>query len=207
MRRLPNALIQPCLTAAFAVLLTATIAFAGEADESGRSLMDSGTWYNALWSIGIFLVLLAILAKLAWKPALKALEQREKHIADTLDNAARQQDESARLLREYQVRLEKADADAAARLAEALKAADEAREKILGAARREAADITQRATTEIDSAKQAAIRELYGFAAELATRAAEKILRKELNVEDQRRLVEESLASIHAKAGGGDGNA
>ena len=172
------------------------------AEEGGGSPspIESGTIWNAVWAIGIFLGLLVVLGKLAWKPVLRALEQRERHIAETLANAAAQQAASQKLLQEYQARLDSADAEAAKRLAEARQAAAEARETILTAARSEAEALTKRAASEINAAKQVALTELYAFAGDLATTAAEKILQRQLTAFDQQRLIEESLAEIHARA-------
>lgn len=183
-----------------AALLLASAAMAAE--QPSDSIMDSGSIYNALWAVGIFLVLLAILGRYAWKPILRALEERERMIAETIRKAQEQQAQSEKLLAEYQAKLDAADAEAQARLDEARRLAAEAREKILAAARVEAEELARRAAAEIGAAKEQAIEELYAFGAELATRAAEKILRKELQPADQERLVAESLQEIRLRARG-----
>jgi F-type H+-transporting ATPase subunit b len=202
MRVLATRILSCRAVAAIAVLLLTAGQACAEESSGSKSVMDSGTIYNALWSLGIFVALLLILGKLAWKPALAALEAREKHIADALDTAARQQAQSQELLGQYQARLATADAEAARRLGEAVQAGEDAREKILDAAKREAAEIAQRAVGEIDTAKDVALRELYTFAADLATSAAARIIQKELNPTDQRRIVDESLEQIRQRASG-----
>jgi F-type H+-transporting ATPase subunit b len=194
--------VAPMLAALMAGAVWLALPAAALAEEGGPSPspIESGTFWNAVWAIGIFLGLVVVLGKLAWKPVLRALEQRERHIADTLANAAAQQAESQKLLTEYQARLDSADAEAAQRLAEARQAAAEARETILAAARTEAEALSKRAATEINAAKQVALSELYAFAGDLATTAAEKILQRQLTAVDQHQLIEESLAEIRARA-------
>lgn len=176
-----------------ALLLSAAPALAAEAE---RSVMESGSLYNALWAIGIFLVLVVILGRYAWKPILRNMQQREKFIADALERARLQQEQSERLLAEYGAKLESADAEAAKRLEQALAAAEQAKREILGTARSEADLLAKRAAAEVDVAKQAAQQELMALAAKLATAVAEKIIRRQLAPEDQRRLVDESLAEL-----------
>jgi F-type H+-transporting ATPase subunit b len=187
------------LVAVCLVGLTAVPAMAEGAGE--KSVMDSGNAYNALWAIGIFAVLVVLLGKFAWGPITKSLEARDKAIADALAKAAAQQEESQRLLERYRKQLEEADIEATRRLEQAQKSAAEAYEKIVAAAKAEAESLAKRATEEIDAAKQAALGELYNFAADLATDVAAKIIRRQLNPADQRQLVDESLQQIrqHAK--------
>lgn len=198
MNRIHNNAVPRTLAAVLCVLLPTGAAWAEE--HGGGSPMDSGSVYNALWAIGLFLVLLAVLTRLAWRPVITGMQQREQRIAETISRAEAQNAESQRLLAEYQARLEAADKEAAERLAEARRQAAEARETILAAARAEAEDVTKRARNEIDAARQSALDELYGFAAELATTAAEKIIRRNIGPADQSRLIAESLEQIRARA-------
>lgn len=188
----------PLLTAA-AVLLSCGVAWA-EGGESEKTVMQSGGLANALWALGTFAALLFILGRYAWKPILKAMADRETHIADTLERARAQQAESERLLEGYKNKLQEADVEAAKRVEESRKAAEQVKGEILEAARKEAAQYSHQAAAEIHSAKQQALESLYSFAADLATDAAGKIMRKELTADDQRRLVAESLELIHEKA-------
>lgn len=189
------------LMAAGATLACLAAPALAEEGEKGGSIMGSGTNWNAIWAVGIFMVLLIILGRFAWRPILRAVEQREKAIADALATAQAQQAQSQQLLAEYQIRLQKADDEAARRLDEARRDALEAREKILLAARHEADEVAKRATAEISSAKQSALNELYAFAGDLATQVASRILRKELDPAGQQRLIDESLEQIRQKAG------
>ena len=60
------------------------------------------------------------------------------------------------------------------------------------------AEMRLRATADIEAAKKAALAEIYESSVSLATSMASKILRREISAQDQRQLVEESLAELHA---------
>ena len=63
-------------------------------------------------------------------------------------------------------------------------------------AQQEAEEAKDRATKDIEAAKQAALTEIYTQTADLATSIAEKIIRRSLNANDQRDLVDQSLEQL-----------
>ena len=189
-----------CVWTVAAVVLAAPAALAGPVETApARTIVDSGNIYNALWAAVIFLVLLLVLGRLAWKPVLQALAQRERHIADTLARAEARQAEGEELLARYRARVEAAEAEAAEMLQSARSDADDARREMLDGARRDAEDIAAHAAAEIETAKKAAMSDLSAFGADLATHAAERILRKEIDPKDHRRIIAESLEQIRRK--------
>lgn len=186
---------------ALAALLLPAAAQAAEAGaEASRSITDSGSLYNALWSVGIFLVLVAILGKLAWNPVLRVLQQRERLVTDTLARADAQQRESQELLAQYQRQLQTAGEEISRRSRQAESQAEQARQEILAAARQQAEEFAHRATAEIDVARKAALDDLCSFGADLATAAAKAILQRELTAEDHRRLVAQAIEQIRQQA-------
>ena len=60
-----------------------------------------------IWTIVTFLILLFILKKVAWKPILSALDQREKDIKDSLEKAEKAKEDAQRILDENQANLAK----------------------------------------------------------------------------------------------------
>ncbi len=173
-----------------------TVCPAPAADGGG---FQFGTLGQAIASLVIFLALLLILGKWAWKPILSQLEAREKKIADTIEQAQRRQEEAEQLLAQYQARLAAAEEQAAALVAESRKEANTAREKILQRAAEEAQHTAQQLRREIEAAKQEALREAYDSVGALATEIAGRIIRRNLRPEDQRQIVEESLQDIRSK--------
>lgn len=190
-----------------AIVLACTASALGQ-ESAGQeaSPVTSGNLYNALWAVGTFAVLLVVLGKFAWKPVMRAMEARERLVADLIAKAQAQQADSQRLLEDYQQRLEQVDQEAAKRLEEARRNAETARAQIMATARTEAEKAIQQATADIDAARRQALEDLYRYAAELATDAAGKIMRKELTPQDQRRLVADSLELIRQRAGSAVGH-
>ena len=141
---------------AMTVLLT--VCPAPAADGGG---FQFGTLGQGIASLIIFVALLVVLGKWAWKPILSQLEAREKKISDTIEQAQRRQEEAQQLLAQYQARLAAAEEQAAALVAESRKEANVAREKILHRAAEEAQNTAKQLRIEIEAAKQEALREAY----------------------------------------------
>jgi len=185
------------LAAAALLPLSAELAAAGE--EAGPSVMQGDRWRNALWAVGIFLVLLVILGRLAWKPVLRAVQERERAISDTIADAERRQAESAELLAEYRARLEAAEKEAAGLMAQSAQQAAAAREEIISQAKDAAAVETTKAQTEIERAKRESLDEIYRTTTELAANVAERILLREIRPEDHADLLQRSLKKLKEK--------
>jgi len=135
----------------------------------------------ALWSVIIFLLFWAIMAKYAFKPMAEGLAKREKNIKDALDEADKAREEMANLKAEN----EKILAEAREERAKMLKEAKDTKNNIIGEAKVKAKDEALRIMTsaklEIESEKNAAITEVKNKVGMMATEIAEKILKKELS--------------------------
>jgi len=142
------------------------------------------------WQTVLFLLLLFILSKFAWKPILGSLKEREQGISDALNAAKKAKEEvdnlqsaNEKLLQEVRLERDKI-----------LKDAQEAATGILNNAHEKASlegnRIIETARIAIDNEKQAALAEVKNVAASLSLEIAEKLLRKELaNESAQRELV------------------
>ena len=161
-------------------------------------VIDPSRYYNAFWAIGIFLVLIFILGRKVWRPAMGVILEREKLIADHIAKAEQHKDSQA-LLERYQTQLAEVEHQAAARLQQAAAQAREDRQEILAAARTQAEEIARNAEAEISAARQAAVREITVLGIELATSVARTILRKEMTPEDQRRMVGQAVEEIRLR--------
>jgi F-type H+-transporting ATPase subunit b len=133
-----------------------------------------------LWNLLAFLILFFILKKMAWKPILKSLNEREKSIADSLATAERVKAEMAQLKNENEALLAKAREERATMLKEAR----DTKEKIINEAKEqakvEAGRIITDAQTAIEQQKMAAITDLKNQVGNLVIEVSEKILRREL---------------------------
>ena len=133
------------------------------------------------WMTLIFLVVLFILKKYAWKPILESLKEREDSIENALQSAEEAKKEMAQLQAKNEELLKQAREEKDALLAEARNMKDkilaEAREK----ANAEAKNIVENAREQIEMEKQATLSEIKNLIAGYSIEIAEKVLREELS--------------------------
>ena len=157
--------------------------------------------FQVLIGAAIFVVFIAIIWKFAFTPISKMLADRRERIEQGLRDA-----EQARLDRENAeagriAALQEARREANDILARSQKVAEESRERDLAATREELERIRVRATAELESEKQRAISDLRAEVADLALRAAGKVVGETMTDDRQRRLVQEFLTESGTPAG------
>ena len=160
---------------------------------------ESPAWFQtdlAVWSFAVFLALLAILTKFAWKPIMQGLEKREDGIARQIAETKASNEEAKRMLASYERRLSEASEEVRGMLEEARRDADTTRQSIVAEARKAAEEELSRATREIRLAKDDALSQIAEKAGHLAVEVAGKFLRDKLGHDDQARLVRDSVASL-----------
>lgn len=163
------------------------------ADKPALLQWDIGT---AFWSIVVFVLLLLVLRTTAWKPILLGLQQRERFIADSIEKARHEREQSERLLAEYTDKLHKARDEATAIVEEGRRDAEEVRKRIHAEAKHEADAIVARARRDIQIARDDAIKQLHDQAIVLATSIASKAIKRDLTIGDHQRLLDEALADL-----------
>ncbi|MDB5051283.1 MAG: synthase subcomplex subunit [Fibrobacteres bacterium] len=156
---------------------------------------DPGVW---MWTFLVFVLLLLVLKKMAWKPIIDALEERDRTINESLDQAARIQEESKRITEEQNKILSAARHEASSLLQSSKSAAEDLRRKLEQAAQEEKARIIASATQEIDASKRAAMAELKRTTADLSIRIAEKLIQASLDDSKQRALVDQLITEVSA---------
>jgi F-type H+-transporting ATPase subunit b len=156
---------------------------------------DPGVW---IWTILVFVVLLLILRKMAWKPIITSIEERDKTIKASLDQAARIQEETKRLTEEQNRILAAARSEANTLLQSSRQAADELRRKLEQSAQEEKTRIVASAQTEIEASKRAAMADLRRTTAELSIQIAEKLIQATLDEPKSRALVDKLINEVSA---------
>ena len=149
------------------------------------------------WHTLLFVGLIILLKKFAWKPILDSVNEREQGIKDALASAEAARKEMHNLQADNQRILQEARLERDAMIKEAR----EIKEKMIADAKAEAAaqgdKIIEQAKATINSEKNAALAELKTQVAGLSLEIAEKILKNELsNKENQTELVEKMLADV-----------
>ena len=150
-----------------------------------------------IWQVVIFVGLIFLLKKFAWKPILDAVNEREQGIKNALESAESARNEMQNLQADNQRILQEARAERDAML----KDAREMKEKMVADAKSEAQEQGQKmidqAKAAIESEKNAAMADLKAQVATLSLSIAEKVLKDELsNKESQTKLVEKMLGDV-----------
>lgn len=151
---------------------------------------------SAIWVLAIFLVVAIILYNTAWKNVLVGLKAREDRIRNDIADAEAARVKAEDTLRQYDSRLADAEQKVRDILEKAAVDAEKIGTSIRMKAQEESEEAKERATKEIEAAKQTALTEIYEQTANLATSVAEKIIRRNLNPDDQRDLVNQSLQQL-----------
>jgi F-type H+-transporting ATPase subunit b len=145
------------------------------------------------WNTVVFLVLLFLLSRFAWKPILGAVKKREASINNALEAAERAKEEMSRLQNENEALLQQARAERD----QMLKEARETREKMVADAKAKANEESERilasARETIRNEKMAAIAELKNQVATLSIEIAERIVREQLSSNEKQQALASTL--------------
>jgi F-type H+-transporting ATPase subunit b len=164
----------------------------------------AGLTINLFWVIISslnFLVFLALIWTFAFKPITRTLEERRAKIEQGLKDADAARREREAAADERLATLTDARREAKEILDRAQKVADETRQRELEGTRAELERVRIQATAEIASEKDRALAEVRGEIADLALRAAGKVVGETLSAPRERRLVEEFLAEVGPGSG------
>jgi F-type H+-transporting ATPase subunit b len=148
------------------------------------------------WEVVSFAILFFMLYKFAFPGILSILEERERKIKDSLDQAERHRSEAERRLKEYEAKLAMAAKEAEAILAAAKERAqrlfDENEQRLTAEAERIKGD----ATREIDHERRKAVQDIRNQTTELALMVAEKVVQRSLTDADQRKFADDALEAL-----------
>nr|WP_152611370.1 F0F1 ATP synthase subunit B [Psychroserpens mesophilus] len=146
------------------------------------------------WQTLLFVLLVLLLKKYAWKPMLNAVNDREEGIKNALDSAEKAKREMENLQADNQKLLKEARAEREAMLKEARDIKNKMIEDAKDQAKEEAGKLVAQAQASIETEKKAAIAELKSQVANLSIEIAEKVVREELSNKDKQiKLVESML--------------
>jgi F-type H+-transporting ATPase subunit b len=174
-------------------MLNAVTLAVQEEHASGPLTVDGGLM---IWTVFIFVLLLAILRKFAWPAILGAVEARERALEQQLAEAERSRAEAAKLLEEHRRLLADAKGQAHAIVIEARQLAEKERAVAMEKTKQEQEELLARARREIAAERDRAVAELRREAVDLSLAAASKLIEKRLDSETDRKLVLEYLATL-----------
>jgi F-type H+-transporting ATPase subunit b len=152
------------------------------------------------WQTLLFILLLFLLRKYAWKPILDALNSREEGIKNALDEAEKARQEMVDLKSNNEKIVKEARAERDALLKDARSMKENMISEAKDEAKSQASKIIEQAKTTIENEKLAAITELRNQVAELSIGIAEKIIKDELSEKDKQvELIEKMLQEAKLK--------
>ena len=149
-----------------------------------------------IWTIVTFLVLLALLAKFAWRPLLQALESRQERIRKSLEDAERARQELERLQQESAKIMRQARIEAESIVTQTRADAERLREELKQKAKDEADKILRNAQQQIQLQTRQAIQQIRHEVADIAVLLASKLLERNIAKEDNARLIDDTLKQI-----------
>jgi F-type H+-transporting ATPase subunit b len=152
-----------------------------------------------IWTILTFLVLAGLLAKFAWRPLLKALEDRQASIRKSLDDAQLAKQELERLQQESVQIIRQARVEAESIISQSRSDAGRLREEMRQKAKSEADAIVKNAERQIQLETTRALQQIRHEAIDLSVMIASKIIQRNLSKEDNDRLIEEALRQVEAR--------
>jgi F-type H+-transporting ATPase subunit b len=149
-----------------------------------------------IWTIIAFAITFFVLRRYAFGPIQKLIDQRRDYIRDSIQQADNAREEARTLLEEHRRLVGQAKTEAEGILAEARKISDSQRERMRTEIEEDRQRRLEETTRQIEQATQQALGEIRREVASLSLIAAEKITRKSLTDDDQRRLIDEALSEI-----------
>jgi F-type H+-transporting ATPase subunit b len=159
-----------------------------------------------IWTLLAFGLTLFVLYKLAFPKIAEALDRRQRAIEDSIDTAARLKTEAEELLDQYRARLKQARAQADEILVRARKAAEVREAEAIGEAKARHDELLEQTRRDIEAETRRAIQEIRNEVADLTILATEKVTRKILTEDDQRKLIEEALGELDFSQLSGEGS-
>ena len=185
-------------------LATAGVAVEGGGHEelghgnAGAQLNDASEFKTdlAIYTVVVFLLLLAILGKFAWPVVTAALEEREKRIEGNIAAAQAKHEEAKLLLAQHEAKLATAADEVRALLEEARRDAEHTKAQILVEAKQAAEAERDRAVRDIKRAAENELKSLAETSTDLAIDLASHVVRQNITAEQQAQLVRDALSKL-----------
>jgi F-type H+-transporting ATPase subunit b len=177
------------------------------AASSGGNFLVTPNVGLMIWTLIAFGLTYLLLRRLAFPRIADALEKRRRAIDESIEHAERTRREADELLEEYRARLKEAREQAEDILVRSRKAAEQFEAESKERAREEHQEAMERTRREIEAETRRALDEIRKEVADLTIIATEKVARKSLTGDDQKRLIEEALSEVDFSAFAPEGSA
>ena len=140
-----------------------------------------------------FIILFVILSLVAYKPIVKMLNERQAKIKESMEQAEKIRQETARTEEEIKAHLEKARKEGQGVITQATQIGERLKEEAKQGARQEAKSLIDKARGEIQRERDKSMEELRAEFADIAILAAEKVINETLDKKKHKKIIEEVL--------------
>jgi F-type H+-transporting ATPase subunit b len=179
--------------------------FAASSEEGGSdSFLVSPDVGLMIWTLLVFAISMYVLGKLAFPRIADALDKRQRAIEEAIDHSERVKAEADELLQEYRSRLAEARTQADEIVARARKTAEHHEAESVADAKRKREEMMEATQREIQAETKRAVQQIRAEVADLTVLATEKVTRKTLTDDDQRKLIEDALSELDFSSLSGD---
>ena len=158
----------------------------GPGEEPG---LFSGTWADALWTVIAFLVLVAVLGKVAWRPLIETLQARQTQIETQLSEAAASKTQAEKLMADFKEQ-------GATILREASERSQQEQKLAIEKTQDEVTVMRRQAMEDIENARQAAQEQLWREAGDVVLELGTSVLGHAVTTDDDGRMMDEAIAKM-----------
>lgn len=149
-----------------------------------------------IWQIIIFVILLVILKKIAWKPLLTALHTREQSIKDSINQAEQLKKDAEMLIEQNKKNMAEANTQSMQIINNAKDMANKLRDELMTKSQEDSRKLLEQAKLEIKQEKESAMADLRNEVSDLAIKSAEKIINDNLDETRQKKIVNDFISQI-----------
>jgi len=185
-------------------LVTTVVPVAAEGD-SGGSFLVSPNLGLMIWTLLVFGITMYVLSKVAFPRIQEALDKRANLIRESIDEAENTREEANKILEEYRGRLKEAREQADDIIARARKTAETTTAEAADQGREKREELLAAARRDIEAETRRSLERIRKEVADLTVLTTEKVTRKSLDADDQKRLIEEALAEVDFSSLSGNG--
>ena len=177
------------------------------AEDSGGSFLVSPNLGLMIWTLLVFGITMYVLSKVAFPRIQEALDKRANAIRESIEQAEKSREEADKLHEEYRARLHEARQQSDEIVARARKAAEAAKAQAAEAGREKREELLAAARRDIEAETRRSLERIRKEVADLTVLTTEKVTRKSLTGDDQKRLIDEALAEVDFSSLSGNGKA
>ena len=158
-----------------------------------------------IWTLLVFGFTMYVLSKVAFPRIQEALDKRANAIRESIDQAEKTREEADKILEEYRARLKEAREQADEIVARARKAAETTKTQAADEGREKREELLAAARRDIEAETRRSLERIRKEVADLTVLTTEKVTRKSLSGDDQKRLIDEALAEVDFGSLSGNG--